>query len=421
MYSFIIILSIFSALSADQIDVSTTLAITAHGQSRIPIHCIWCTQEGDRVYQEALIRALEFSGQCTITAEVGNLPIERAAIKAERARGYPLVLYADPRQESGYVWRLYDTATGQMLGGKRYQKADKKISGNSLAHHAADDIHRLLHGKPGPFCSRIAYVQTEGDSVTRAVRSIVCSVAYDGTDCEELLISRQVIVAPFFHPAARSHTLFYSEFTPTNVRIMALDGARRIRSVIDWDGTHVGIGMARERSEVVYCSSGQIWCCAYDPIARAARHVMVVDRYKGSPCASPNLLPDGTVVFCAGGALLLYDPSTKQVSPITAGCYAVSPAYSPEMHAIAYSRRVDGVFQIYWYDCASKTHMPVTTGNRDAVDPAISPCGNYIAYVRDEGKTTSIIVEHRGTHMQHRITPPGKRCAYPVWSSIVLD
>lgn len=407
---------LFQLLSADE-----PLAIAAQGQSRVPIHLIWCGDRGDASYQEALVRALEFSGQCTVTAEQGTLPTERATIKAERDAGYPLVLYGDPCKQSGYVWRLYDTATGQMLGGKRYQKADGNDSGYAVAHSAADDIHQLLHAKRGPFCARIAYVRTKSDSVTRAVTSTLCSVAYDGTDCKELLTSRHVLVAPFFHPAMTPRTIFYSEFTPTNVRIMALDGVKRIRPVIDWDGTHVGIGMSAKRPEVVYCSSGQIWCCSYDPITRMTRHTLLVDRINGAPCASPNLLPDGTVVFCAGGSVYSYDQSTKQVHPLTSGCYAVSPCYSVEMNAVAYARRVNGIFQIYWYDCVRKTHAQVTTGSRDAVDPAVSPCGNYIAYVCDEGKTTAIVVEHRGTHVQHRITQPGTRCAYPAWSPIYTD
>lgn len=418
MHSFIILSCsfIFNLLRADE-----PLAIAAQGQSRMPIHLMWCGEQGDAAYQDALIRALEFSGQCTITAERGALPTERATIKAERDAGYPLVLYSDPSPASGYVWRLYDTATGQMLGGKRYKKADGDVVGGAVALNAADDIHLLLHAKRGPFRARIAYVRTKSDSITRAVTSTLCSVAYDGTDCHELLTSRQVLVAPFFHPATISRTIFYSEFTPTNVRIMALEGLKRVRPVIDWDGTHVGIGMSAQRPEVIYCSSGQIWCCSYDPVVRMTRHNLLVDRYNGAPCASPNLLPDGTIIFCAGGSLYSYDPSTKQVHAMTSGCYAVSPSYSPEMHAVVYARRVNGIFQIYWYDCARKTHTQVTTGSRDAVDPALSPCGNYIAYVRDEGKTTSIIVEHRGTHAQHRITPPGTRCAYPVWSPIYTD
>lgn len=410
------VLCLFQQLCADE----APIAVSTQATERVAIHAILCSSEqGDPEYVAQLCKALEFSGHCRIVRDSGSLPTHRDMIKAQREAGYPLVLYLQPHEMYGYSWRLYDTATGQMLGGKRYAREGNKEQ--SIVLRAADDIYQLLQGKRGPFLSRIAYVRTKADPITRAVSSVLCTTAYDGSDIREEVVSRHVLVAPFFHPAGYPKCLFYSEFTPTNVRIMATDCAGNSRAVVDRDGTHVGVGMSLQRPEVVYCSSGQIWQCKYDPIIHRAAHRMMVDRVDGAPCASPNLLPDGSYIFCAGGTIYQHDPTTHSTVPLTSNCYAVSPYYSPGAQGVAYARRVQGIFQIFWYDCVTHTHTQITAGSHDKADPAVSPCGNYVIYVREEGKTSRIIIEHRNTHMQHAVTSSGVRCAYPAWSPFYTD
>ncbi len=99
--------------------------------------------------------------------------------------------------------------------------------------------------------------------------------------------------------------------------------------------------------------------------------------------------------------------------------YCVSPAYSPALNKVVYSKRVKGVMQLFVYDLVSEAHEQVTFGKGDKTEPSWSPCGTYIVCTAEQGSSARVALVHVPTKNFQYITPQGVWCGYPSWSPLL--
>ena len=74
--------------------------------------------------------------------------------------------------------------------------------------------------------------------------------------------------------------------------------------------------------------------------------------------------------------------------------------------------------QLFLYDFSSKKEKQVTSDAGHKQECTWSACGNYLAYTVVEGKNQRIVSHSLLTGKNKFLTPEGKVCTYPCWSSL---
>lgn len=334
-------------------------------------------------------------------------------------KGYPLLLFIDAlkNQETlGIEWRLYDATQSEMIKGKKQAFNDMNIVHN--AHVLCDTLWpELLGGQRAPFLTRLAYIKRGKNRFGKKV-SHLCTNDWLGHDEHILLSSSRILVAPTWYTGPDAHEqLFFSEFTPSNVRCMKLTKKGDRLPIFDFDGTCVGLACAPDGKTAVYCRSGALWKYSYDADLKRGIHERIVKR--DQPCTHPSLLSSGEIIFCYGGALCRLD-TAKNIHMLTHEGYCVAPDVHEKEQKIVYSKRIKGVMQLMVGDLVTGEHEQITFDAGDKIDPRWSPCGLYIVFCQEKGRGSTICIIHRSTRASYYITDPADHCSYPSWSSYGL-
>jgi len=387
-----------------------TFVIHSNAQSK-PLQLFMgvASNEQDLIQLSDLLRAhLEWSKQIAITRHT-SCPRTQQDMSTLFHDGYTLGLFL-ARDHDGYSCRLYDLTQGRMIMGKKYAipGADSTVIARCIGH----DLWRQMMGEASPFCSSLCYIKKTNDRVPRYE---LCIADYDGTSPKTLLYSSRIIVAPSWNNDTRNPAIFFSEFTPSNVRILAIDMSQRVRTVFDFDGTIVGVSCDTvHEKNALYCRSGSIWHFTYDPDLKRSTHSLIINEL--GTCASPTLFSNGDIIFCSQGKIKYYMADTRKVSLITDDGYCVAPTGHYGKKKIAYSRRIGAYMQLFVYDMASQLHKQISFDKGDKTDAAWSPCGNYLVFVHSEGASSSIEVMHVATGSRSQVTDSHDYCSYPAWS-----
>jgi Tol biopolymer transport system component len=357
---------------------------------------------------DEIAHCLSFTGQFRIEKKVAkHVPRRKRDIKALFDTGYPIAIFIVQRGQK-IEWRVYDTIEGAMVKGAQIHNPDDL---RLWGRQCADAIWYALTSQKSPFLTRIAYVK-KNEGTKR--RYDVCVNDFDGKRESILFSTPRVIVAPSWGAVKDQPLLFFSEFTSQNVRLRATDLSGRMMTIFDFDGTSVGIASHPDRDEVVYCRSGMVWRYTYDADAKKGVHRLLV-RGTGA-CASPNLLANGDVIYCARGNICCFNAENGKSSIIMREGYCVAPSYHADEHKIVYAKRKNGVMQLFTCDLRQMTQKQITDDASNKTDPSWSPCGAFVVYnvrTQDQSSIESIHI------------PTGKRCAmsragdesgYPTWS-----
>lgn len=363
-------------------------------------------------------RCIDWSGRFTLkVAHLEHEPTKKSEIQALFKNEYDCALFLSIDEEHAVVeWRIYDTAMGAMIQGKR-QALD--------AYFLATDIMRILTNEPQIFLSKIAYRKRDS---RKGVSSLVMT-DFDGSCKKTLIESRRILVSPQWNNDQENPLLLFSEFTPTNVRLMMADMLGRTGVVLDVDGTTAGVSYAplsdKGQSDncVVYCHSGDIWYHHYDIKKKKSMHTRII--HEKATCSSPTLLENGDVLYCSKGSIKRYYAATKNSEIIIGNGYCVSPSYSPVAKKIAYSKKVQGLMQIFVFDMIKGTHEQVTfedkkKGSKDfrssKMDPCWAPDGIHLALYWERQDKQRIAILDTSTKQYEFITSEYEQCSYPAWS-----
>lgn len=364
-----------------------------------------------------LKRCLEHGGKFSVSLKrMQSAPSKKSSIQKLFKNQYDCALFITFDGGNKPVeWRLYDTLLGTMIKGKRQQHMGTDMR-NTAYTIATVVLHELTAEHP-PFLTKIAYRKRDNKKKC----CFLCITDFDGTHEEVILSSRRIIVAPEWN--VHDSSIFFSEFTPSNVRLMACDLQGRKRVVLDLDGTTVGISYAPWSDEVVYCRSGALWRYSYDAQQKKGIHRLVIK--ENFPCANPILTKSGDIIYCCRGKIKLYQTKTGKKTILTPEGYAVGPAYCSLTERLVYSKRIGRTMQLFVYDMKSNIHRQITRESSslkskdyrsDKTDACWSPCGTYCAFCWGRDGTSRIALINVLTGDYQFITDAHELCSYPSWS-----
>lgn len=363
-------------------------------------------------------RCLNWSGRFAATyKQLEREPSKKSEIQDLFKDEYDCALFLKFDENKNTVeWRLYDTALGTMVQGKRQALVPYRVAG---------EIVHALTNEPQPFLSKIAYRKRDRK---RGVTSLVVT-DFDGSHPTKLLESRRILVSLHWNSDPDFPLLLFSEFTPNNVRLLMADMQGHKAVVLDVEGTTAGVCYAPETADgkgvdgVVYCHSGAIWYHHYDNVKKKSVHTRII--HEKATCSSPTLLGNGDVIYCSKGSIKRYSTATKQSEVIIGGGYCVSPAYSAASHKIAYSKKVSDTMQLFVFDIIKGTHEQVTFASKqkhdkdfksNKLDPCWAPDGINLVFGWERGEKQRIAILDTTTHQYEFITSENEQCSFPTWS-----
>jgi TolB protein len=416
------LLNIILVLLVHNVCVTNTpladVRIAAQSQQAIPLQIRYFSTEREQELQQiaqGIQRCFMFTKQFTVTLKpTATLPTKKE-VKALKNSGKILLLLVLSPMKEGYEWRLYDTLQGKVIGTRRDQKQGD-IS-RAWAYTLADQIWPLLTGQEGFFSTKIAYCKKVPN---KQVKHIYIA-DFDGSHQEDLVKTPTINIAPRWNRDRQHPLVFYSDYTPTNIRLKMVGLDRKSEVASDFDGLNMIPAFSDDGTQVVYCASrGDGSCQLYYFDATTFKNLT----HNMGNNVSPSLSADGKKVFFCSDfqkpncpQIYAYNLVTDELEKLTEGGYAASPRYSAKANKLAYAKMVDGIMQLFIYDLTSKQHAQLTFDDCNKQEGAWSPCGNWLIYAMNKpGKPGRIAMINRHSKMQEFLTKADEDCSYPDWS-----
>lgn len=386
-----------------------TVSIAAESYGKMPLMLSALGQEAqDLTMLVNLVRHdLSWSGQFDVSVEhVMAVPTKKELL-AYALRGFPLVLFIQ-RESDGrsFVWRLYDTTQALMIKGKRLVK--KGPDARMWAHELADILWPVLTGQEGFFTAKIAYCK-EVKCKRKRPYKYLCVADYDGSN--EVVQVPTVVVAPRW---GKNGLLFYSECTNSNIRLKYIDIQGKVHIASNFDGLNMLPSFSQDGTISVYCASRgngncQLYYCAPGIFKQLTHN-------EGNN-VSPSLTADGKkVYFCsdyAKGKPAIYcmDIDSGTINEIVAS--GLCPHYSDKVNKLVYIKQVQGVGQLFVYNCVSGVTEQLTFDSLSKDECSWSSCGNYIVYSTGCPPKSRIAMLNVLSRQRYWITSDNVVCTYP--------
>ncbi len=376
-----------------------------------------------------LAQNLERSGQFKVTINKYKIPTKQSELDRLFDKKYPLQIFLEHDDKGNAIkWRLYDVPDKKLIKGMKYTKRGNFAHG--YADNIADVLWPILTSEPSSFSTKLAYVKRRAPKGKRQ-QAIVCVSNSNGSHEQVVIPKLGTYVSLYWHDDTNNPCLFCSEFTRYNVRFASTNLHGRKSTVLNLKGTCVGISVSHDNNKAVYCRSGTIWLYTFDPKTKKGIHkVLIANEGKNF---SPTLLRNGDVIFCSDAASLRkgssstgpkiyrYNAKDRTSDLLTKEGYCVGPSYCVTNGKIAYSKRINGVMQLFVYDTKRTKETQLTFDQGNKIDCSWSPCGRYIVFCYQRNRTSRIVVIH--VAMRHRtyITPAREFCSCPAWSPVYAE
>ncbi len=299
------------------------------------------------------------------------------------------------------------------------------------AHACADRLIECLTNRKSITMTSIAYCVQPS-----AAQKVIMVSDYAGFAVSPVVDDGCLNVAPRWH--ASLPMIFYSRIKTSLGELCSFDmRTRTTKLVCSYEGLSMQPSCSEDGKRVVLCMSsdkGNLEIYLYDQsvCAQQGRRVFQQLTNNGGSNSSPCFLQNGDVVFCSDfetslPQLYYLNMKTKVCTRLTGGGkgYCAAPAYNQARNALVYTRynHADGFFQLFELSLTTRTERQLTHGAGDKLDPAWSPCGNYVACVldrydvRSKKKISQIALLNSASNKLHVITKGDEPKSFPVWTN----
>ncbi len=362
---------------------------------------------------------LEFSGALSVVVRSFGMLSSKADVTALAKEGYELAIFFNATNNSREVeWRVYDTDQSAMIKGSKYSYKGQVKRG--WAHNIADIVWQVVTGNQGFFSTKIAYCKDIHSPRKRKVMHVYIA-DYDGSN-EQLLVSNPTVnVAPRWNNDVVNPLLFYSEYTNSNVRLIAVNMEKKRKVASNFDGINMLASFSGDGKQVIYCASQGKGSCQLHYYEKGQLKKLTDN--KGNNI-SPTFSADGKkVFFCSDfqtGQPQIYclDVEKKSIDRLTTGGYCASPSYSATQNAVAYARIEKGIMQLFLYDAGKATHTQLTFDAEHKEECCWSPSGDFILFSCELKGKSRIAMMNIHTKERKYITSDKMICSYPAWSPV---
>ncbi|MCL5875784.1 MAG: hypothetical protein M1114_04915 [Candidatus Dependentiae bacterium] len=417
---------LFSMVSVVWLHAALELSVRASGTKKIPLLLATVVPDaasGELLeVSEVVKKDFEFKNQFEVMIEnLSSNHVTKSTISDFSRKGYPLVLFLNKESNDTISWRLYQTKSVTMMKGKKYHKQGELARG--WGHGIADMVWPALTGSQGFFSTKIAYCKEYRKNNMRPIKHIYIA-DYDGSHAQPLVTTSSMSVAPRWNRDKSRPLLFYSECTPSNVRLMAIDMNKKKKIVSNFDGLNMLPTFSQDGKKVVYCASRGDGSC----------HLYYYDKdsfkkltHNDGNNISPTLSDEGDKIFFCSDfktgrpQLYCYDVQTAALEQLTEGGYCTSPTYCSSKNLLAYTKIVDGQNQIFVYDLTRKMHMQVTFDNSNKEECCWSPCGTMLLFGTREKDKSRLVILDVFSKQQRTVTAAQDICSYPAWSMMYQE
>lgn len=365
---------------------------------------------------DTIKRDLNFTGQFNSTVILDKeVPTEKKIKEMKEYHALIVVVTSDGKKEK-MEWRLYDTYSGTMKSGKSVKKRGHKKE--EWGHFLSDGILNVLTGQRGFFASKIVFCREVRKGMTD-----ICMIDYDGSSFKKIVSLDSLAIAPRWNNDLLNPLVLYSEYTPTNVRLMVSDLKGKSSIAADFDGLNMLPAFSQDGSDVILClsveGSSQIYRYVAYQKKNKGKYIPLTNN-KGNNI-SPSVLPDGSIVFCSDfetnrPQIYRMDSDGGNVRCLTDGGFCTSPSYCATNNKLAFIKNVSGRGQIIVYDLESEKSTQLTHDQVHKEECCWSPCGNYILFATDDGQKKRLAHLNLLTNKRTYLTDGVYNDGYPSWS-----
>lgn len=384
------------ALPEQKSENSSTTAITIVApkkENTQPIKCLALCLESNPLLiktAKAIKDDLEFTDQLVLELRQGKqIPTEKQ-LKALYAQDTSLclLLQTNNTDSDQISATLIDTYTRATILSKTYPTSGSPLL---LAHTISNDLIPTLTGQPSITMTTLAFCAQQSP-----YHKIIYTCDYTGKIIRKLIGNKTLNISPVWHPTGPM--LLYSTFSPQASALRAYHlMSKKTATVCAMEGLNMQPSFSADGTRVALCLSartGNSEIYLYDQklCQKMKRRIFTQLTHNGGNNSSPCLLPNDDVVFCSdfrGNLPQLYilDRKNHAIKKLTRDhFYCASPSFHAKTNTIAYTKHIDGIFQIFTMTLNEQggyKEIQCTFNEGDKIDPTWSPCGNFIAFTYD--------------------------------------
>jgi TolB protein len=272
--------------------------------------------------------------------------------------------------------RLYELARGENpVLQKTYRGGEGQLRG--FMHDFANEILRVLTGKPGGFGTRITFARKVG-----AGKKDVYVADFDGHAQGRVSSGTSLAMLPAFGPGG----VWYSVLTTTGMFITSV--AKRGAPISNSEGINSGAAICGGR--VLFSSTrdgnSEIYSANVDgsDVRRLTNHPAID--------VSPACGPGGQIAFVSsrhgGPQIFTMSMSGGEPKRVTyRGNHNQTPAFCPDpsQQLLAFAGRDGGTFDVFTLDLKTGQYKRLTQGQGSNADPAFSPDCRMVMFASTRG------------------------------------
>ena len=420
----IVIFSLFFA-NIQASDLQVAVQIKQYQKVPLGLAVVGKADSATKVMIDRLQKDLQYSGQCQVVTKSISSMKRKGDVAKHFSPDTCLAVFII-KEEGEYTWRLYDLLSSEMVAGKKVSMDDSKTS-TRIAHEIADQLWPVLMNTPSSFQSKIAYckqIWKKKNGRDKPFKQIWVA-DFDGSNPKLFIDVPTVSIAPRWSQQENCPLLFYSENTLSNVQLVMSNMFGKRKVVCCCDGLNMQPTFSPTAQEVIFCLSKDGSSQLYHSYINAMNKQRVFERLTDND--GNNLAPcfiDGNHVAFVSDfetrkpQLYIMNVATQQTERITDGGYCACPTYCKVNNKLVYSKMIDGVMQLFEYDCNTKQHRQLTKGPGSKEESTCSACGNYILFGMNEGLSSRIAQLNTATGKVRYITPENQHCTYPACSPV---
>lgn len=303
--------------------------------------------------------------------------------------------------------QLWELTSGEIAYSRRFQSGTNLAS--TMAHTLANELVKLLTGKPGPFLSRIAFISD------RSGAKELWLMRWDGSDPQQLTTHGSIALSPAFSP--NGDRLAFTSYLRGRPELFILRPTQGVfKPLSTLPGVNTSASFSPDGQQVAFAAGDggntNIWVVSVE--GGAPVQLTTTRGISTQPAWSPN---GRQIVFTStmGGSPQLYaiDAEGTNLRRLTfEDSFADEAAWAPDGVRLAYTTQIAGRFQIAVLDLRSNQRTVIDgPGNNES--PCWSPDGTMLAFVSTRtGRKQIFITDPSGRPRQ--ITSEGNN-TQPSW------